>query len=42
MTARLEAQLHHELHKQDRWLFGITITIVLALFTQVLALLAHA
>ena len=39
VAARLEGQLHRELHKQDRWLFAITITIVLALFTQVLALL---
>jgi hypothetical protein len=40
LAARLEGQLHAQLHRQDRWLFGITITIVLALFTQVLALLA--
>ena len=40
LESRLEGQLHHQLHRQGGWLFGITITIVLALFTQVLALLA--
>lgn len=32
LADRLEGRLHRELHKQDLWLLGMTITIVMALF----------
>jgi len=41
LAGRLEGRLHHELHKQDRWLLGMTITIVFALFAQTLALIGQ-
>jgi hypothetical protein len=40
MGVRLEGQFHRELHKQDRWLMALTITIVLALFGQTLTLIS--
>ncbi len=40
LASRFEGRLHHEMHKQDLWLLGMTLTIVLALFAQMLALFA--